>query len=111
MPIQRSRIRFLDDQVPNNDGYRSYLKDRVLAFAEEDPDNHGLASCVAAIVQNCGHSSVSDRRNHATVKFYVVGADGKAQFLVTQHVTCLKYRTWSQRQQRRRRGGGGGGSR
>ena len=48
--IPRSRIRFNDDQIPNNAGYRSYLKDMVELFVDEDPNNKGLDECVAAIV-------------------------------------------------------------
>ncbi len=50
MGIARRHIRFTDGQVPSDEGYRSYLKDRVLLFAQDDPDQHGLANCVAAIV-------------------------------------------------------------
>ena len=43
------RIRF-GDQVPNDEGYRRYLKGKVLAFIDLDPHNKGLANCAAAIV-------------------------------------------------------------
>ncbi|KAL2138410.1 hypothetical protein VTI28DRAFT_6853 [Corynascus sepedonium] len=101
MPSTNIRIRF-SDQVPNDEGYRRYLKGKVLAFIEEDPHNKGLANCAAVIVFNSGHSSESDRRNHSTVKFYDLDRDGGARFYVTQHVPVKKYRVWLRERRQRR---------
>lgn len=49
MPATNMRIRF-SDQVPNDEGYRRYLKGKVLAFVDLDPHDKGLADCAAAIV-------------------------------------------------------------
>jgi hypothetical protein len=44
-------IRFVEDQAPQDEGYRAYLKDMVMDFAERDPRNHNLIECAAAIVR------------------------------------------------------------
>lgn len=61
-----------------------------------------LTETLTSLNRNCGHTSASDRRNYATVDFYVLSAEGKAEFLVTQHVPAMALRTWQQRQTRRR---------
>ncbi|KAF5568045.1 hypothetical protein FPHYL_2979 [Fusarium phyllophilum] len=102
MVVERHRIRF-GQHVPNDQGYRSYIKDLVEQFIEDDPHNKGLSHCVACIVQNAGHTSRADQRDHCTVDFFDLAEDGGAAFYTTQHVPAMTFRSFMNRQRRRRR--------